>query len=341
MQTYANFTVGGSLNVNVHGRYVGLGPLILSVDSIDILLADGSVRHASKEENPDLFNAAIGGYNMIGIIISAELQLADNVAVMRTWKKMDRSEYKTYFFDKVRNDPKAVFHNGDMYAPSFKNMRAVTWVETTQKPNVKSRLMPLHDSYPLERYFIWAFTETPFGKWRREYLVEPIVYWKKKIHWRNYEAGYDVAELEPSSRKKSTYVLQEYFVPVERFDEFSDKMAALFIRHNVNVMNISVRHAFPDSGSYMAWAKEEVFAFVVYYKQSTSESEKGKVAIWTRELIDLALEQNGSYYLPYQAHASEDQFHKAYPNARKLFALKKQLDPDNRFRNVITDTYYK
>ena len=30
MQTYANFTVGGSLSVNVHGRYVGLGPLILS-----------------------------------------------------------------------------------------------------------------------------------------------------------------------------------------------------------------------------------------------------------------------------------------------------------------------
>ena len=26
MQTYANFTVGGSLSVNVHGRYVGLGP---------------------------------------------------------------------------------------------------------------------------------------------------------------------------------------------------------------------------------------------------------------------------------------------------------------------------
>ena len=28
MQTYANFTVGGSLSVNVHGRYIGHGPLI-------------------------------------------------------------------------------------------------------------------------------------------------------------------------------------------------------------------------------------------------------------------------------------------------------------------------
>ena len=31
MQTYANFTVGGALSVNCHGRYVGLGPLVLSV----------------------------------------------------------------------------------------------------------------------------------------------------------------------------------------------------------------------------------------------------------------------------------------------------------------------
>src|SRR4029077_10710298 len=34
MQTYSNFTVGGSLSVNVHGRYIGQGPLILSVRSL-------------------------------------------------------------------------------------------------------------------------------------------------------------------------------------------------------------------------------------------------------------------------------------------------------------------
>ena len=28
MQTYSNFTVGGSLSVNVHGRYIGEGPLV-------------------------------------------------------------------------------------------------------------------------------------------------------------------------------------------------------------------------------------------------------------------------------------------------------------------------
>src|SRR5205807_573492 len=43
MQTYSNFTVGGSLSVNVHGRYIGQGPLVFSVKSIRIVLPDGSV----------------------------------------------------------------------------------------------------------------------------------------------------------------------------------------------------------------------------------------------------------------------------------------------------------
>jgi len=42
MQSYANFTVGGSLSVNAHGRYVGLGPIILSVRSLKVVLADGT-----------------------------------------------------------------------------------------------------------------------------------------------------------------------------------------------------------------------------------------------------------------------------------------------------------
>jgi FAD/FMN-containing dehydrogenase len=48
MQSYANFTVGGSLSVNAHGRYVGLGPIILSVKSLKVVLADGTIVEAVR-----------------------------------------------------------------------------------------------------------------------------------------------------------------------------------------------------------------------------------------------------------------------------------------------------
>ena len=64
------------------------------------------------------------------------------------------------------------------------------------------------------------------------------------------------------------------------------------------------------------------------------------MAVWTRELIDAAISVGGCYYLPYQPHATREQFHAAYPRAHELFALKRRLDPEFRFRNVLWDTYY-
>ncbi|HOZ51564.1 MAG TPA: FAD-binding protein [Chitinophagaceae bacterium] len=341
MQTYANFTVGGSLSVNVHGRYMGLGSLILSVISLDLILENGNLIHASRTENYELFAATIGCYNAIAVIYAAEFELVENITVERVHIKMKQSEYFNFFQNKIRKNQEIVFHNADLYPPSYKNIRAVSWVKTTKKPTVKTRLMPLAAAYPIERYFIGAFSKSKFGKWRREFIIDPIIYLKQKVHWRNYEAGYDVAELEPESRKKSTFVLQEYFIPIHQIDVFTNNMSLIFKQYQVNVINVSIRHAFEENTSLLSWSQDEVFAFVIWYKQGVSQKEKESVGDWTRELIDAAIALNGSYYLPYQAHATESQFHKAYPNAKKLMQLKNKLDPNYKFRNIIWDTYYK
>jgi FAD/FMN-containing dehydrogenase len=340
MQTYANFTVGGSLSVNVHGRYVGLGPLVLSVRALRVVLADGSVQAASPTENAELFYAVVGGYGGLGVITEAELQLADNVRVERVNRKMGAADYLDHFRGRIRSAPDAVFHNADLYPPEYTRVRSVTWRQTERPATEPRRLHEHGQSYPLHRYFVWAISETPLGKWRREHLIDPLVFWRRKVHWRNFEASYDVAELEPASRKHATFVLQEYFCPVERFAEFVPKMAEVLQRHRVNALNISVRHAIADPGTLLAWAKGETFAFVLYYKQRTRDNAKNRVAVWTRELIDAAISVGGGYYLPYQPHATPEQFHAAYPRAKELFALKARLDPQFRWRNVLWDTYY-
>lgn len=99
--------------------------------------------------------------------------------------------------------------------------------------------MQNEDSYPLQNYLAWAVSETPLGRWRREHIFDPLRFLGRKVLLRNYEAGYNVAELEPPSRKDRTYVLQEYFVPVAAFQTFKDLMVEIFSRHNVNVLNVS------------------------------------------------------------------------------------------------------
>lgn len=340
MQTYSSFTVGGSLSVNCHGRYVGLGPLILSVQSLRLMLHDGSLVDATPEENAEIFYGAIGGYGALGIIVEATLSLAENTRIERLSRKMPLTEYPAFFRTNVRNDDQVVFHNADMVPPNFDKVRAISWRVTDKPSNTKE-----HDGsrklYLAERYMLWAITETPLGHFRREYIYETLLYLRPKITWRNDEADYDVAELEPLSRRKTTYVLQEFFVPVESMVDFAGLMTEILNRFSVQVVNVSIRHAHKDPGSMLAWAQEEVFAMVLYYKQGTSPSERESVAVWTRELIDAVLRCGGTYYLPYQPHGRTDQFHRAYPLARKLFALKEKLDPNYRFRNCLWEKYFR
>jgi FAD/FMN-containing dehydrogenase len=339
MQTYANFTVGGALSVNAHGRYMGLGPVVLSVRAITLVLPGGEVAEASPTLNARLFNAAIGGYGGIGVIVEAELELVQNTRVARSDRKMDTAQYKAWFDANVRGHADVVFHNFDLYPPSYTHGRAVSWT-VTDAPATAPRLQPLAHGFWLARYLLWAITETPLGKFRREYLYDPLLHLGNKVHWRNYEAGYDVAELEPVGRSRRTYVLQEYFVPVDAVGEFAKTMGAILAKHKVNVVNISIRHALGDKQTLLAWARGETFAFVLYYKQRTRESAKERVAVWTRELIDAVLAAGGTYYLPYQLHATDEQFHRAYPRAREMFALKAELDPRYRLRGALWDRYY-
>jgi FAD/FMN-containing dehydrogenase len=341
MQTYANFTVGGALGVNCHGRYVGLGPLVLSVRRLRIVLHDGRCVEASRDENAAIFFGAIGGYGALGVVVEIELDLAENRRVKRVHRVLPIAQYWSHFKDTVRGNPLAVFHNADLYAPHYAGVRAVTWVETDEAATTPQRLQPLRRSYPLHQYFLWAISETPFGKERREKLIDPLLYLRNTVLWRNYEAGYDVAELEPPSRSERTYVLQEYFVPVERLLDFVPKMAAVLNRHRVNALNISIRHAMPDPDTLLGWAPVETFAFVLYHKQRTRENAKSRVGVWTRELIDAVLSVGGTYYLPYQPHATVEQFHRAYPRAEALFELKQAVDPQFRFTNALWNKYYR
>eukprot|EP01041_Mallomonas_annulata_P032006 gene32006-54418_t len=89
----------------------------------------------------------------------------------------------------------------------------------------------------------------------------------------------------------------------------------------------------------MAWAREEVFSWVLYFKQGTSAEAQEAVGLWTRALIDLALQHGGTYYLPYQRHATPAQFAAAYPQADQFRATKAVWDPAGRMRNMLWAQY--
>ncbi|HEV3007931.1 MAG TPA: FAD-binding oxidoreductase [Burkholderiales bacterium] len=338
MQSYSNFTVGGSVSVNCHGRYVGRGPLVNSVRALQLVTAAGEVLELTRAREAELFRGAFGGYGALGVVTEVELELDPNGRIERAVERVPLERYPEYFAQRIARDSRALLHNADLTPPEFDAPRAITWLASERPLTEPRRLVPRGLDYSSSQNAIWAVTELPGGSQIRDQIERKLLE-KPAVAWRNHEASMDTASLEPRTRKISTYLLQEYFIPVARFAPFARDLARILKARRVDALNVSIRHSPADATALLPWAPAEVFSFVLYYKQRTHAAASARIAGWTRELIDAALDQGGRYYLPYRLDATREQFAKAYPEAVKFAALKKRVDPANRFRNMLWERY--
>ena len=338
MQSYNDFTVGGSLSVNVHGRSMEYGQMIETVDSIKILLADGSLTTASRNEHYDLFSAAIGGYGLMGVIVEATLQLTENIKLQQKMEQLTIAEYTNFFFNKIKNDKNVVFHSATLYPNELQNIVSTTYYKTDKTLTITDRMQPYH------RFFLKKMIEEQFlrriqslKKIRPKIEISRLE--KEKVVWRNYEMSYTVRSLEPLCRFPTTSVLQEFFIPVEKLTDFVDKLRMIVNRYNINLINVTIRHVPGNSESLLTYAAQESFAFVLYINILNTKSGQKYAKKWTQQLIDAAIALNGTYYLPYQLYATPKQLRNAYPNFDQLLTCKKEYDPQNKFSNRLLEKY--
>lgn len=338
MQSFCNFTVGGSLSVNCHGDYVGHEPIVESVREIELITADGAIVTASRDQNRDLFRAAIGGYGGIGVITKATLNLAENTPLERTVERLTVAEYPAWWAANI--DADVVMHHAVIYPGAYTTIAAEVSKRTDKPVTVPDRLAPMGEPNAFQRSLLSFVTHAPFGAALHE-AYDPLIGAEPEVVWRNFEAAGDAYGLEPRSRRRTTYALQEYFVPTARFEHFASRMAQILRDADANVLNVAIRHTRTDGETLLSWAREDVFSFVLYYAQGTTRQARTAVGEWTRQLVDAALAEGGSYYLPYQIHATRDQFLAAYPQAQDYFAVKRRVDPQYKFRNRLWEAYYE
>ena len=147
MQSYSNFTVGGSLSVNSHGRYIGEGAIVKSVLELNIVLSDGTIKFTSPTKNEDIFYSSIGGYGGIGVISNVKIQLTDNVKIKLHSQKSSTKEYFTSFNKIIKNNSDIIFHNGLLYPPEYETIRSVSWIKTDDELTLKERLTDKNKEY--------------------------------------------------------------------------------------------------------------------------------------------------------------------------------------------------
>jgi FAD/FMN-containing dehydrogenase len=338
MQSYNDFTVGGSLSVNVHARDIHAGSLVHSVESFVIMLADGRLVTAHRELNPELFAGVIGGYGALGVITEVTLHLTDNYKIERRATKTSLKDYLAHFKNSIFVDKRAVFHNGNLDVKDFDTVVGVTWYRTDKPLTTEERLQPRQKVYPKQMIGEQLLRRIDFLKWFRSELdftkgSAPAVV------WRNYEMSYTVRELEPLMRFPTTTILQEYFVPADRIETFVRRLQSIVGEFSINLLNASLRYVPRDTTTVLAYAPQDSFAVVLYINILNSASGTDYQRRWTQELIDAAIVCGGTYYLPYQLFATTAQFCRAYPGSATMRQLKLTYDPENIFSNQLWDRY--
>jgi FAD/FMN-containing dehydrogenase len=96
-------TMGGSAAMNVHGKNAfKAGPIGDHIIEFDLMLVSGEVITCNREENSDVFYAAIGGFGMLGIFISLTLQMKriySGLLDVETSTRRDLGDMFAYFHE--------------------------------------------------------------------------------------------------------------------------------------------------------------------------------------------------------------------------------------------------
>src|SRR5204862_414052 len=88
MQSNNDFGVASTFSVNAHGWPVPFSACGSTVRSIRMLTADGTLLNCSRSENTDLFNHAMGGYGLFGVITELELDMVPNSLLVPTFEHL-------------------------------------------------------------------------------------------------------------------------------------------------------------------------------------------------------------------------------------------------------------
>ncbi|WP_373232068.1 FAD-dependent oxidoreductase [Cohnella sp.] len=343
MQSQNIFTVGGSISINAHGRDIRNGSLIKSVESFKLLMADGQVIQVSRSQNPELFRLALGGFGLFGIILEVTLSLAEDELYTISTDVLARENYVSYFTSKVLPDRDVHMHIArisvapdsyltEMYAMNYRVDRTMPLKGNNKLATKEQGVIPAKLLFHLNRSFDWG----------KQVLWDlQTSYFKKQDGNRISRNNVMRSDSEFMEYRKAgrNDLLQEYFIPVEKFDRFIEVLGPLLKEEDLNLLNITVRYVNQDQEAALSYAREDMFALVLLFNVSLTDSGQEKAQQGIQRIIDAALRQGGTYYLPYVAYPTVKQFRSAYPEQASFFDKKRQYDPTALFTNYFHEKY--
>lgn len=332
-------TIGGAVSANIHGRGLTFSPFASDLESLEVVLADGSVVECSRNNHPELFRHVVGGYGLFGIVTSAVIRLTERQKVQRIVQLRHIEEVAEAFEERIASG----YLYGDFQfstAPEddlflqrgvFSCYRPVA--PDTPIPSDQIRLSPAD----WRRLIYLAHYNKPraFYEFADFYLRSSgQIYWSDTHQLSLYLDDYHT-ELDRycDAGVPGSEVITELYVPPARLTAFMEDVRKDFRENDVHLIYGTVRLIEPDTESALPWARER-FACVIF-NLHVDHTPQGiaRSAEHFRRLIDIALHHCGRFFLTYHRHATMQQVLACYPQFAQFLRAKRAFDPQEIFRS--------
>jgi FAD/FMN-containing dehydrogenase len=332
-------SIGGALSANIHGRGLTRKPIIDDVVSFKLVDANGELLTCSREENPDRFRLAIGGYGLFGVIASVTLRLARRHKVQRVVALGDIETIMAEFDARID----AGFTFGDF------QFAIDPASDDFLREGIFSCYLPVSDDTPIpadqpalsreawQQLLLLAHTDKRAGvdAYTAHYLsTNGAIAWSDLHQMTDYTDDYHSAlDHHLGATAKATEMITEIYVPRSSLAGFMSDVREDFRANDVDLIYGTVRLVERDDESFLAWARESWACIIFNLHTVHTESGLAHAQAAFKRLIDHAIARGGSYYLTYHRWATRPQVDACYPQFSEFLRLKQQHDPEERFQS--------
>jgi decaprenylphospho-beta-D-ribofuranose 2-oxidase len=328
-------TIGGCIANDIHGKaHHSQGSFVTCVDSMRVLLADGRIVTASREENADLFWGMFGSLGLLGVVLDATIRLRkietsyfrQRSVVVKDLKGMldALDEFDAaYAYSVAYVDPIATGQKLGQGVIAFGNHASLAELPKAlaRNPLVLGKPQKLIVPFVLPEFSLNPLTlrlvnfaakfslanKGEFGHYQGFfYPLDAIGHWNR---------GYG----------KRGFTQYQFVIPLEDgYIKMKAILEAIVSSGNLPFLNVLKRMG-PSSGGVLSFPDTGyTFAIDFPIRKTT--------AALTKRLDAMVLEAGGRIYLGKDAFVDAETFAKMYPQAiQKWHILKQKYDPTNVF----------
>ncbi len=326
-------TIGGAIANDVHGKaHHADGSFVNCTLSFTIMLADGRILKASREENSDLFWANFGGLGLLGTILTATIQL--------------RKIETTYFTQKAFA-AKNLDEMLDAIEESEKNFTSsVAWLDSMARgknlgrgvltmgnhatlselpANLKSNPLKIGKKPKLSvPFYLPSFT---LNKLTVKILNTALYIMQKNgkafAHYDNFFYPLDMINNWNKGYGKKGFIQYQFVLPEKDGRENIRKILTEITKSDC-VPFLNVLKKFGDGQGILSFPSKG-YTFAIDFPITD------QLKPFTKKLDEMVLGMGGRIYLGKDAYLDEATFKAMYPQHKEWLDIKRKYDPTNRY----------